>query len=99
MSNDYVFTNQQLLKKLVEKIKNARFEFECPNTYTTCNYVEDLVVAAWDLAHAIQPIIDKFSMDQDFHINQERIDGIQVLINKLRGATPGYIPATGEVKE
>jgi hypothetical protein len=72
--------------------------FECPHMEATCDYVEDLIEAAWNLAHEIQPIIDKFSLDADFHIDQSQIDRIQVLINKLRGATPVFIAARSDGK-
>jgi hypothetical protein len=73
-----------------------KIKFECPHMEATCDYVEDLVNAAWNLANEIQPIIDKFSLDTDFHVDQFQIDKIQVLINKLRGATPVYISSAKE---
>lgn len=85
MSNDSNFTNEQL------KNFNKKIKFECPRMEATCDYVEDLIEAVWNLANEIQPLIDKFSLDANFHIDQfqiDRIQVIQVLINKLRGATP-----------
>ena len=74
-------------------MENKKIKFECPHMEATCDYVEDLIESAWDLANEIQPLIDKFSLDADFHIDQYQIDKIQVLINKLRGATPADMSA------
>jgi len=96
MSHDLDLTHEQLLNKLAETFKDMttkpKIKFECPHMEATCDYMEDLIEASWNLAKEIQPIIDKFSLDADFHIDQFHIDKIQVLINKLRGMTPIHSP-------